>query len=385
MSATPFVPPPYPQDRLATLKRLADALPGGIVDVSVGQPVDPMPDVVLAALSAAAPSANGYPVAIGTPTLREAASGWMQRRFGVTVPPDDIVACIGTKEAVASLPHMLHLRNPERDTVLYPAVAYPTYEMGAQLAGLRAVPVPVDDHWRIDLSQVAPADAARALVLWLNEPGNPTGTAASRAQFEAAVAWARARDIVVASDECYVEFTYDAQGDPAAPATALHAGPEGVLVVHSLSKRSNMAGIRVGFIAGDAQLVHYLGELRRHAGLMVPSPVQAAAIAALNDDDHVAEQRARYAHRRRMLLPALEDFGLVHDGGTSAFYLWMRDVEGTDDGWEIAARLAEAGLLCAPGDLYGARGADHVRISLTAPDDRIALTIERLGAVAERR
>ncbi|MFZ4516083.1 MAG: succinyldiaminopimelate transaminase [Acidimicrobiia bacterium] len=380
-----FVPPPYPQDRLGTLRRLAEALPGGIVDVSVGQPVDPMPEVVLAAFAAAAPNAAGYPVAIGSGAFREAASEWMQRRFGVTSAPNDIVACIGTKEAVASLPHMLHLRNPDRDTVLYPAVSYPTYEMGALLAGLRAVPVPVDDQWRLDLSQITEADAQRALMLWCNEPANPTGSAASTAELQRMVEWARAHGIVVASDECYVEFTYDAQGDPAAPTTALSAGPEGVLVVHSLSKRSNMAGMRAGFVAGDAQLVGYLAEVRRHAGLMVPSPVQAAAAAALNDDDHVALQRARYAERRRALLPALEAFGLVHDGGSSAFYLWLRDVEGTDDGWEIAARLAEAGLLCAPGDLYGVRGADHVRVSLTATDEQIALTIERLAAVGDRR
>jgi len=383
--STPFVPPPYPHDRLATLKRLADALPGGVVDVSVGQPIDPMPDIVLDAFARSAPLATGYPPAIGTPAYREAAAGWLDRRFAVELDPSAVVACIGTKEAVASLPRLLHLRNPERDTVLYPAVAYPTYEMGAQLAGLRAAPVPVDDRWHLDLSRVSEADARRALVLWLNEPSNPTGAAATSDELIAMVEWARARGIVVASDECYVEFTYDQHGDAIAPATALSAGPDGVLAVHSLSKRSNMAGLRAGFLAGDAELVRYIGEVRKHAGLMPPSPVQAAAAAALGDDDHVAVQRQRYADRRKQLLPALEAFGLVHDGGDSTFYLWLRDIEGTDDGWELAARLAEAGLLGAPGDLYGPRGADHVRISLTAPDDKIALTIERLNAVSERR
>ena len=380
MAETGFVPPPYPHDRLRELRVVADAVPGGVVDCSVGTPVDPMPEVAQRALGDAAAAATGYPAAIGAPAYREAAAAWVARRFGVAVSPDAVLACIGTKELVASLPRVLSLRDPSRDTVLYPGVAYPTYEMGARLAGLRAVPVPLDERWHLDLSRISEADAARALVIWVNEPGNPTGASAGPQHLRAVVDWARECGAIVASDECYAEFTYDEAGSPAAPATVLSAGHDRVLAVHSLSKRSNMAGLRAGFVAGDAALVSYLGELRKHAGLMTPAPVQAAATAALADDAHVDEQRARYARRRKQAEEALREWGLVHDGGSSTFYLWLRAAEGGEDGWSITRRLAEQGLLVAPGDLYGPDGSAHVRLSLTQTDDRLALAFERLAA-----
>lgn len=372
-----FVPPPYPHDRLGPIRATAAAAPGGILDASVGTPVDPMPAVVLDALRAAAPDATGYPATIGSPALREAAVRWVQRRFGCALTTDDVIACIGTKEVVASLPRMLSLRDPSRDTVLYPAVAYPTYRMGALLGGLRPVPVPVDGEWHLDLDRVDPEDARRALVLWLNDPSNPTGAAATPSGMLDAVAWARARGIVVASDECYAEFTYAADGTPAAPVSALHAGADGVLAVHSLSKRSNMAGLRAGFVAGDRALVGYLGELRKHGGMMLPAPIQAAAVAALDDDEHVREQQARYARRRTAVAPALEARGLRHDGGPSTFYLWLRDADGVRDGWAVAEELATTGLVVAPGDFYGPAGADHVRVALTLSDDQVQLLCER--------
>jgi aspartate/methionine/tyrosine aminotransferase len=263
---------------------------------------------------------------------------------------------------------------------LYPAVAYPTYEMGARLAGLRAVPVPLDERWHLDLSRISEADAVRALVIWVNEPGNPTGASAGPQHLGAVADWARECGAIVASDECYAEFTYDESGSPAAPVTVLSAGHDRVLAVHSLSKRSNMAGLRAGFVAGDAALVSYLGEVRKHAGLMTPAPVQAAATAALGDDAHVDEQRARYARRRTQAQEVLREWGLVHDGGPSTFYLWLRATEGGEDGWSITRRLAEQGLLVAPGDLYGPDGSAHVRLSLTQTDDRLALAFERLAA-----
>jgi succinyldiaminopimelate transaminase len=375
-----FVPPPYPHDRLGPVRAAAAAVPGGMVDASVGTPVDPMPDVVVRALADAAPGATGYPPTIGSLALREAAAAWIARRFGCGVTTDEVIPCIGTKELVASLPRVLSLRDPSRDTVLYPAVAYPTYAMGARLGGLRPVPVPVDEGWHLDLARVDPADAARALVLWLNDPGNPTGVTATPARMRDAVEWARARGVVVASDECYAEFTYDTDGVATAPVTALDAGPDGVLAVHSLSKRSNMAGMRSGFVAGDRALVTYLGEVRKHGGLMMPAPVQAATVAALGDDEHVAEQRARYARRRAVVLPALEARGLVHDGGSSTFYLWLRDPDRGRDGWAIADDLATTGLVVAPGDFYGDASTDHVRVALTLTDDQVALVADRATA-----
>jgi aspartate/methionine/tyrosine aminotransferase len=282
------------------------------------------------------------------------------------------VGRVGTKELVTSLPHVLHLRDPERDTVLYPAIAYPSYEMGAVLAGCRAVPVPLDAGWHLDLDAISDADARRALVLWINEPGNPSSSTTDDAYFERVARWARARGVIVASDECYTEFA-------PLPATILSAGLDRVLAMHSVSKRSNLAGMRVGFYAGDADLVSYLVETRKHAGLMAPTAVQAAAAAALGDDDHVDVQRARYVERRDLLLSALAGYGLEHDGGDATFYLWLRSAEGVDDGWEIATRLAtDAGLLVSPGDLYGALGADHVRLALVQPRERLELALDRL-------
>jgi len=369
---TGFVPPPYPYERLDTLKRLADSLPGGVVDCSVGTPCDPVPEVARRAAIDALDSANGYPPSAGSAALRTAAVQWIGRRFGVSVEPAHVGACIGTKEFVASLPHLLHLRDPRRDAVLYPAIAYPTYEMGAILAGLRPVPVPVDDDWHLDLDAINPADAERALLLWVNEPGNPASQVAGDEYFGRAAAWARDHGVVLASDECYAEFAHGA-------GTVLSAGANGVLAVHSVSKRSNLAGMRVGFYAGDPDLVEYLVETRKHAGMMAPAPVQAAAAAALGDDAHVEEQRGRYAERRALVAEALAREGMVHDGGDALFYLWLRSASGADDGWELAARLAhEAGLLVSPGDFYGAAGADHVRLALVQPRDRLELALDRL-------
>jgi succinyldiaminopimelate transaminase len=367
-----FVPPPYPYERLDALKTLADSLPGGVVDCSIGTPCDPVPDVASRAAAAAIAASNGYPPSAGTLALRDAAAGWIRRRFGVDVEAAHVGACVGTKELVASLPHVLRLRDPERDTVLYPAIAYPSYEMGAVLAGCRAVPVPLDAGWHLDLDAISDADAERALVLWINEPGNPSSSTTDDAYFLRVAQWARARGVIVASDECYAEFS-------PRPATILGAGLEGMLAMHSVSKRSNLAGMRVGFYAGDADLVSYLVETRKHAGLMAPTIVQAAAAAALGDDDHVAVQRERYAERRDLVRAALADHGLEHDGGDATFYLWLRSAEGVDDGWEIATRLAtDAGLLVSPGDLYGALGADHVRLALVQPRDRLELALDRL-------
>lgn len=364
-----FTPPPYPYDRLDELRAVADALPGGCVDLSVGTPHDPPPEMVLKALAASG-AERGYPPSLGTAAFREAAAGWVARRLGVDLDPNALAACVGTKELVAGVPQWLHLRSPERDTVLYPAISYPTYEMGATLAGLRAVPVPTDEHFRIDLDAIDPADARRALCLWVNTPGNPTG---ALDDLQEAASWGRAHGVPVLSDECYVEFTWDG---PAR--TILSEGTDGVVAVHSLSKRSNLAGVRAGFYAGDATLVRYLSEVRKHAGLMVPGPVQAAAVAAWEDDLHVDEQRERYRRRLelgRELLAALDVEAPLPRGG---FYLWAPAPAG--DAWRLARTLAErAGVLVSPGEFYGAGGAGHVRMAMVQTDDRLAVVAERLG------
>jgi len=363
-----FVPPPYPYDRLDRFKRLAEALPGGIVDLSIGTPCDAPPAEVVAML-AASNSERGYPPSIGTAPLRKAAQAWMSRRFGVDVPISQIAACVGTKEFVATAAQLLHLRTPDRDTVLFPAVAYPTYEMSATLAGCRAVAVAPTPAGGLDLASIDPADAARALMLWVNSPSNPTG---ALDDLPAAAAWGRAHGVPVFSDECYAEFTWDG-----AARTILESGTDGVIALHSLSKRSNLAGLRIGFYAGDAELVEYLQEVRKHMGMLVPGPVQAAATVALGDDEHVLAQRDRYLHRLDVLSIALTKWsGFDVRMPAGGFYLWF-DAE---DGWVFAEQFArQAGALVSPGDFYGAGGANNVRVAVVQPDDRIDLVIQRLG------
>jgi succinyldiaminopimelate transaminase len=370
--AAGFRPPPYPYDRLEELKAVAAAHEGGLVDLSIGTPNDPPPPAVVTALGTSG-AERGYPPSAGTVRFREAAAGWMRRRFGVPVPPDAVAACVGTKELVVSLPHLLRLRDPSRDTVLYPAVSYPSYEMGAVLAGCRAVPVPVDDCWRLDLDRVSDDAAARALALWVNTPGNPAG---GLDDLKAAAAWGRSGGVPVLSDECYAEFTWDGP-----PRTILEDGLDGVLAVHSLSKRSNLAGVRAGFYAGDAELVHYLSEVRKHAGLMTPGPVQAAAAVALDDDAHVEKQRERYRQRLEYLSGVLGSIGLDAPLPGGSFYLWVEAPGG--DAWALVRRLAtEGGALVSPGEFYGAVGASHVRMALVHPLERLQLVAERLGVRA---
>lgn len=368
--AAGFVPPPYPYDRLDRLVPVAAAHAGGVVDLSIGTPCDPPIDAVIAALSTSN-AERGYPPSIGTDVLRRAICSWLSRRFGLDVPTGNVAACIGTKEFVATTPHYLRLRTPSKDTVLYPAVSYPTYEMGATLAGCRPVPVPPRADGGLDFDAIDAADAARAVMLWVNSPSNPTGALTDLGE---AAAWGRGHGVPVFSDECYVEFTWDGPAD-----TILHHADSGVVAVHSLSKRSNLAGVRVGFYAGDTELVGYLKEVRKHVGMLVPGPAQAAAVVALDDDAHVAVQRDRYRGRLERLgkvLSAWSGIDIAMPAG--GFYLWFD----AGDGWEFTERLAgDGGALVSPGDFYGAGGAQNVRAAVVQPDDRIDLVARRLGVL----
>ena len=370
--------PPYPYDRLDGLADLAHAQPGGMVDCSVGTPCDPPLPAVVHALATSG-TERGYPASAGSPPLREAAAAWLTRRFGLAgIPSGAVAACVGTKELVASVPHVLRLREPDRDTVLYPAVSYPTYAMGAELAGCRAVAVPSPSGRAggLDLDAVAPEEAARALVLWSNSPSNPTG---GLGDLGAEAAWGRAHGVPVFSDECYAEFTWDGP-----PRSVLQHGLDGVVAVHSLSKRSNLAGVRVGFYAGDAELVDFLRAVRQHAGLMVPGPAQAAGVAALADDEHVEVQRSRYRERLAYLAGALAEYGCPVAFPEGGFYLWVPvPARRWHDAWAMAEALArDGGLLVSPGDLYGDGGAGHVRVAVVQPMERLALVAERLARVS---
>ncbi len=322
----------------------------------------------------------GYPASAGSAALRERRRDGSRRASASRSSPSHVGACVGTKEFVASLPHLLRLRDPRRDTVLYPAVAYPTLRDGrdARPAAARCR-CPLDAAWHLDLDAVSADDAERALVLWVNEPGNPTGLGRRRRRASVAIAaWARERGIVVASDECYVEFAPE-------PATILAPGSTACSRCTACRSARTWPACACGFYAGDPELVDVLVETRKHAGFMVPTPVQAAAAAALGDDEHVAEQRhavrgtpqARDRRPRRARPRARRRS--VH------LLLWLRAETGADDGWEIAARLAHAGMLVSPGDLYGAAGADHVRLALVQPAERLQLALDRLDCATARR
>jgi succinyldiaminopimelate transaminase len=362
-----FTPPPYPYERLDVLRKLAAAHDGGPIDCSIGTPIDPPPPAVIEELAKGV-GARGYPTSQGSLEYRESATGWMERRFGVTVDAENVAACIGTKEFVGTLAGYLRLRFPERDTVLYPAISYPTYAMGATLAGLRSVPVTLRDG-QLDLSSIDAEDVSRALVLWANSPSNPTGYLDD---LRSIAEWGRQHDVFVASDECYAEYTWAGR-----PRTILESGNDGVLAVHSCSKRSNLAGMRAGFYAGDEDLVGFLKSVRQHAGFMVPAPVQAAVAVAYRDDAHVDVQRERYRARLTSMAAALRDFGVEAPMPEGSFYLWCS--KAGFDGWELASEIAErSALVVSPGELYGEDGRDFVRLAVVQSDERLALAASRL-------
>ncbi len=355
--------PEFPWDRLAPYGEQARAHPGGIVDLSIGTPVDPTPAVVQHALQAAA-DAPGYPLTIGTAAVREALVDWCTRRLRCRLTPSQVVPSIGSKELVSLLPSLLGL-SPGTE-VLLPALAYPTYDAGARLAG--CVPVPTDDPTAHDPANVS--------LVWLNSPSNPTGEVLAADRLRAVVEWARTHDILVASDECYLELGWEAEPASVLDPSVCGDSTDGVLALHSLSKRSNLAGYRAGFAAGDTTAVAALVEARKHLGLLVPAPVQAALVAALADDEHVKEQKARYAARREVLLPAVGAAGFTVTHSEAGLYLWStRDGE---NAWDTVGWLAERGILAAPGTFYGPTGDRHVRIALTATDDHIATAAARL-------
>jgi succinyldiaminopimelate transaminase len=362
--------PDFPWDSLAAAGARARAHPGGIVDLSVGTPVDPTPAVVQAALRAAA-DAPGYPQTWGTPALRETVARWFARRRGVPdIDPDAVLPTIGSKELVAWLPTLLELG--AGDVVVHPEIAYPTYDVGARIAG--ATPVAADGT-----AQLGPAmTGGRVRLLWVNSPSNPTGRVLGVQHLAKVVSWARSRGVVVASDECYAELGWDDQEVPSILDPRVSGGShEGLLAVYSLSKQSNLAGYRAAFVAGDRDLVGRLLAIRKHAGMIVPWPVQQAMIAALDDDEHVTEQRSRYGARRTALLEGLRTAGFAVDDSQAGLYLWAtRD----EPAHTTVDRLADRGILVAPGSFYGTAGLRHVRVALTATDERVAAAVERLAA-----
>ncbi|MBD3942300.1 succinyldiaminopimelate transaminase [Microbacterium sp. NEAU-LLC] len=361
----------YPWDAVAPYAERARSHPDGLVDLSIGSPVDPTPAVVADALRAAT-DAHAYPQTVGTPALREAIVRWYERRRGVAgLTPAHVLPTVGSKELVALLPLLLGLG--PGDVVVHPRAAYPTYEVGARLVG--ATPLASDD----------PAEwPAQTRLVWVNSPGNPDGRVLDVASLRTAAARARELGAVLASDECYAELGWDAPWDVHPVPSALdprvtEGDVRGILSIYSLSKQSNLAGYRAAFLAGDPAIVARLLTVRKHLGLMLPLPVQAAMTAALDDDAHVAAQRELYRRRRAVLKPAVEAAGFHVDGSEGGLYLWA--TEGRD-AWDSLGRLADLGILAGPGHFYGTHFPQHVRLSLTATDERIAAAAERLRAVS---
>ncbi len=352
--------PDFPWDVLAPYAEKAKQHPGGIIDLSVGTPVDPTPGFIQDALKAAADSPR-YPLTAGTQKLRDAILTWARNTLGAT-GEFDVLPVIGSKELVAWLPTIL-----QSSKVLYPEVAYPTYLVGALLADAKAIEVDVNaDKW------------PKADLAWVNSPSNPTGRVHSEDELRCAINWSRKRGAVLVSDECYLEF-----GDTSTPQSILKftdGNNKNLLAVHSLSKRSSMAGYRAAFLIGDSQLIAKIREVRKHAGMMVPLPVQEAMIAALSESTHVVEQRARYNARRATLRPVLNSAGFSIEESAAGLYIWATRNE---DCWISVDWLAELGILATPGIFYGKKGASHIRIALTATDAQIRAAAARLVEVCK--
>jgi len=347
--------PDFPWDALAPFGDIARAHPDGIIDLSQGTPIDATPEFIQKVFRDASNSPS-YPVTAGTSELRASIRKWAHDRLGA-MGDFDVLPLIGSKELVAWLPTILESR-----TVLIPEIAYPTYHVGALIAQAESIPV------GIDAKKWPDADVA-----WLNSPSNPTGRVHSVSELQACLTWSRAHNSILVSDECYLEFDHTAKSFSVLTQTG--GDNKNILAVHSLSKRSSMAGYRAAFVIGDPHLISRIREFRKHAGMMVAQPVQKAMEIALSDDQHVIEQRARYNARREILWPALEAVGFHIEFSNSGLYIWCTRNE---DAWKSIEWLAQRGILATPGSFYGSAGANFIRLAMTATDKDIDAAATRL-------
>lgn len=341
--------PDFPWDALAPYKKIASAHPGGLIDLSIGTPVDDSPTSMQSALTESG-NAPGYPLTIGSSDLRAALEHWIRTKF-LPEGEMDYLPTIGSKELVGLLPTLIQAKK-----VLIPEIAYPTYQVGALVAGAESVAVGDDcDSW--------PKDAD---LLWINSPANPHGRVLSTTNLKEIIDWARATNTIVASDECYFELGW--QSEPVSLLQVCAGDTSGILIVHSLSKSFNAAGYRAAFIAGDPQLISQIREVRKHLGLIMPAPIQKAMAAALRSPSDIAVQKERYRARREILLPAFLQAGFEISFSEAGLYLWATKNE---ECWQTVQWAADRGILLTPGIFYGPKGSRHVRVALTATDSDI--------------
>jgi succinyldiaminopimelate transaminase len=362
--------PDFPWDKLTEYAAKARGHADGIVDLSVGTPVDPTPEVAQVALREAANS-PGYPLTVGLPGTRQAVVDWFARSHGVTgLDIDQVLPVIGSKELIASLP--LHLGVGPGDLVVHPELAYPTYEVGAALVGARTMATD-------SLTALGPETPR---LLWINSPSNPTGRVLPIEHLKKVVDWCRERGVLLVSDECYIECSWEGAAYSVLHPDVCGGSHEGILAVHSLSKRSNLAGYRCAFVAGDPSVVAELLAVRKNLGLQMPGPQQRVLAAVIADDQHSEEQHERYAARRTTLRTALEAAGFTIEHSQASLYLWATRGPNGPDCWETLAALADLGILVAPGFFYGAAGSHHVRVAFTATDERVAAAAARLADIS---
>ena len=359
--------PEYPWQKLKPYREIAAQHPAGVIDLSVGNPIDPTPQIVQAALDLASDS-HSYPTTWGELETRAAIASWyLLRRRVPGLTTEQVLPTIGSKEFISWLPLMLGLT--ASDVVVQPRLAYTAYEVGAAFAGCELVSSDDPAHW-----------PANTKLIWLNSPGNPSGKVLGISELRSAVARARELGAVIVNDECYAELGWEGEWNDFIPCILDPKVTDGdnknILSIYSLSKQSNLAGYRAAFAAGDGDLIAGIVNLRMHSGMMVPTPVQKAIAAALSDYSHVALQKEIYRKRRETLLPALIAAGFSISSSEAGLYLWVTKGENC---WKTIAELANIGIVAVPGDFYGVAGRDYVRFSITATDHEISRAVSRLG------
>lgn len=348
-----------------------------VINFGMGDPREETPEFIREALRAAVPVTSSYPAAAGQPALRAACAGWLKRRFGVTADPErHILPANGTKEAVFLLALAVTARQSEKRVVVIPSPAYPVYEAGARYAGAEPYlsPLRSEDGWRFDPDSVPNEVWQQTSLLWLGSPHNPTGATLEPAALASLAALARAHGFWIAADEAYADIWFDQ-----APHSMLEAGFDNVLALHTLSKRSAMTGYRSGFMCGDERLIEALRKFRPNIGVATPDFVQAAAIAAWNDDAHAADQRSRYGIKRRILLDYFATRGWRVEASEASFYLWMRSP--LEDDVAFVDEVLKAGMVAMPGSYLGPGGEGFVRWALVPTPEQCREAVARLEGV----